>query len=347
MKALIIENPGHLVLKDIPVPKCGPNEVLVKVAACGICMSDLEAIDGTRPEPYIKYPVVLGHEFSGLVERAGSNVKSVKPGDRVTVMPGLSCGQCKYCVRGEENFCLADRSDHFEIGFTRNGAFAEYVVAQENQIFRIPELVSLDLATLTEPGACVWTGVEATNPSTGDVVTVIGPGPIGLLAVNFYKGIGVSKIIIVGTRDERNQLAQKVGATHAINIREENPYQRLRELTDGEGPDIIFESAGRVDAVKLALDTIRPGGSIALAGVAGTGKMIELDCDYFIFRGVRVFGVLGYTPRTFEKSLAMLELHKIELAQIITHNFPLEEYQKAFQTVRERKQRVVKAILKP
>jgi len=327
MKALTIERPGHLVLQDVPVPECGLGEVLVKVAACGICMSDLEAIDGVRPEPYIKYPVVLGHEFSGIVEEIGSNVRSVKPGDRVTVKPGAHCGLCKYCRRGEEGYCREDRKEHIEIGFTRDGGFAEYVVARENQVFRLPESVSLELATLTEPGACVWTGVNATPIHLGDVVAVIGPGPIGLLAVNSYKALGIKRIIIVGTRDERNELAMKVGAS--------------------EGPDVIFESAGKVNAVELALDAVRIGGAVALAGVAGIGTRIELDCDYFIFRGVRLFGVLGYTPRTFNQSLYMLEQYGTELQQLITHQFDLEDYEQAFETVRERREGVMKAVIIP
>ncbi len=347
MKGLTIEKPGQLVLKDMPLPEYGPQDVLVKVAACGICMSDLEAIDGIRPEPYIKYPVVLGHEFSGTVKECGSNVTSIQPGDRVTVKPGAHCGLCKYCRWGEEVYCLEDRKEHIEIGFTRDGAFAEYVVARENQVFKLPQSVSLELATLTEPGACVWTGVNATQPALGDVVAVIGPGPVGLLAVNFYKALGIRRIIIVGTRPERNELAMKVGATDAINVRQENALNRLRKLTDGEGPDIIFESAGKVAAVELALAAVRLGGAVALAGIAGIGTRIELDCDYFIFRAVRLFGVLAYTPKTFNQSLTMLDLYGEELQQLITHKFDLVDYQQAFETVRERRAGVMKAVIVP
>lgn len=347
MKALIIKQPGELVLEDIPVPEPGPDEVLIKVAACGICMSDLEAIDGIRPEPYIKYPVVLGHEFSGTVAKVGKDVASFTPGDRVTVKPGYNCGLCKYCLRGEENFCAADRKEHIEIGFTRNGGFAEYTVAKQNQIFRVPDAVSFEIASLTEPGACVWTGVEGSNPKPGDTVAVIGPGPIGLLAVNFYKTSGVKRIIVVGTRDERNRIALEVGATEAINSRKENPFEKLKELTKAEGPDIIFESAGKVEAVKLALDAVRIGGTVALAGVAGIGKKIELGCDYFIFRGVRIIGVLGYTSRGFNKSLMILERNKDKLAKIITHSYPLDQYKRGFETVRTRREGVMKVILKP
>lgn len=347
MKALTIERPGQLVLRDIPVPECGAGDVLIKVAGCGICMSDLEAIDGTRPEPYIRYPVVLGHEFSGVVERCGSDVENLRLGDRVTVKPTPHCGRCKYCRQGEDGYCLEDQKEHVEIGFTRSGGFAEYVVARDSQVLALPESVPLDLATLTEPGACVWTGVNATRPSPGDVVAVIGPGPIGLLAVSFYKGLGIRRIIIVGTRDERNQLAMEVGATDAVNVLEENALERLRELSGGQGPDVVFESGGKPDAVRLALDAVRLGGAVALAGVAGVGVRIELDCDYFVFRAIRLFGVLGYTARTFLQSLTMLDLYGAELRKLITHRFPLEDYEKAFEVVRERRGAVMKAIIVP
>ena len=347
MKALTIERPGQLVLRDIPIPECGARDVLIKVAGCGICMSDLEAIDGTRPEPYIKYPVVLGHEFSGIVERCGGDVEDLRPGDRVTVKPIPHCGRCKHCRRGEDGYCLEDRREHVEIGFTRSGGFAEYVVARESQVFTLPDSVSLELGSLAEPGACVWTGVNATRPFLDDVVAVIGPGPIGLLAVNFYKGLGIRRIVIVGTRDERNQLAMELGATDAVNVFKENALQRLRDLSGGQGPDVVFESGGKPDAVRLALDAVRLGGAVALAGVAGVGARMELDCDYFVFRAIRLFGVLGYTARTFLQSLTMLDLYGTELQKLITHRFPLEDYEKAFQVVRERREAVMKAIIVP
>jgi threonine dehydrogenase-like Zn-dependent dehydrogenase len=179
------------------------------------------------------------------------------------------------------------------------------------------------------------------------VVAIIGPGPIGLLAVNSYKALGVKKIIVVGTRPERNELAMRLGATHAINPRQENAQQRLLELTEHMGPDIIFEAAGKPDAVLLALQAVRVGGAVALAGVAGKATTIELESDYFIFKGVRVFGVLGYTPKTFLQSLTMLELYGPDLQQLITHRLPLQQYQEAFRIVRQRQGEVMKAILLP
>ncbi len=348
MKGLMIERPGKMGLRDIPIPEYGIDDVLIKVAYCGICGSDIEAFDGTRPEPYIKYPVILGHEFSGIIEKCGANVRILKHGDRVTVKPCKHCGMCKYCRRGETNFCIAIRGElHSEIGYTTNGGFAEYAVAPEKQVYKIPDTLSLELAALTEPGACVWNGLIGTAPMSGDTVAVMGPGTLGLLAVSFYETFSPSKIILVGTRDDRNELGKKLGATHTINIHKEEPLKILRDLTDREGPDIVFESAGKIEAVKLALEVVRLGGRVALAGVAGKGKKIELDSDYFIFKGVRINGVYGYTPDGFIKVLNILNSKSTVIRKIITHTFPLKDYEEAFEVVRNRTKGAVKVLIKP
>ena len=347
MKALTLERPGALRLAEVPRAECGAGEVLIKISACGICTSDLEAIDGLRPATHITYPVVLGHEFSGVVEVVGESVSTVQPGARVTVKALPHCGVCRYCRRGETNLCLAYRWAPSEMGFNRDGGFSEYVVASESHVFTIPDGISLELGALTEPGACVWTGVELTAPMPGEIVAVIGPGPIGLLAISFYKAFGCSQVIVVGTRDERNELAGRVGATDAVNVRREDALERLQALNSGEGPDIIFEAAGRPDAVRLALDGIRFGGRVAMAGVAGGGRKMDMECDYFVFRAAQVFGVYGATANGFNKSLEMLERNKNELAQLITHVFALDDYEEAFDTVRQRREGVCKALLKP
>jgi L-iditol 2-dehydrogenase len=347
MKGLMIRKPHDLVYIDLPVPTPADDEVLVRVAACGICMSDLEGIDGTRPEPYIKYPTVLGHEFSGVVEKCGKAVKIASVGQRVAVMPAMACGTCHYCQIGRPTCCQGDRAEHVEIGFTRNGGFSQYIVCKATQLISVPDDVPLELASLTEPGACVWVGVEATQPTLGDTVAVIGPGALGLLAVAFYRSLGASNVIIVGTRDDRNELAMKVGATHAININKQNALEELKKFNDGNGPDIVFESAGRVDAVKLALDAIRVGGAVALSGVAGVGKRIELECDYFLFRGIRLFGAIGYTPRGFKMTMTLLQQHRDQLMALLTHEYSLDDYEEAFKTVRERRGNPLKVLIKP
>ena len=347
MKALTLERPGALRLAEVPRAECGAGEVLIKISACGICTSDLEAIDGLRPATHITYPVVLGHEFSGVIEAVGEGVSTAQPGDRVTVKALPHCGVCRYCRRGETNLCLTYRWAPSEMGFNRDGGFSEYVVAAESHVFKIPDGVSLELGALTEPGACVWTGVELTAPAPGDTVAVIGPGPIGLLAVSFYKAFGCSQIVVIGTRDERNELAGLVGATGAVNIRREDPLKHLQALNNGEGPDIVFEAAGRPDAVKLALDGVRFAGRVALAGVAGGGQTMQLECDHFVFRAAQVFGVYGATANGFNKSLEMLERNKNALTQLITHEFALDDYAEAFETVRQRRDGVCKALVKP
>ena len=347
MKALTLKSPGDLRLVEMPRAECGAGRVLIKISACGICSSDLEAIDGVRPATHITYPVVLGHEFSGVVEAVGEGVGTLRPGDRVTVKCLPHCGVCRYCRRGETNFCLAYRYAPSEMGFNRDGGFSHYVVAPESHVFTLPDDLSLELGALAEPAACVWTGVELTKPIPGEVAAVIGPGPIGLLAVNLYKAFGCSRVVVVGTRDERNELARRVGADDAINVRREDPVKLLQSLNGGEGPDIVFEAAGRPDALKLAMAGVRFGGRVAMAGVAGGGQTVEIECDYFVFRAAQVFGVYGATANSFNKSLEMLDRNRDALAQLITHEFTLDDYADAFDTVRQRRDGVCKALVKP
>ena len=178
-------------------------------------------------------------------------------------------------------------------------------------------------------------------------IVVIGPGPIGLLAVNFYSMFAPAKLIIVGTRDERNSLGKKLGATHTINIKKEGALKKIRDLTEGEGADVIFEASGKVEGVKLALDAVRLGGEVALAGVAGTGKKLEIDSDYFVFKGVTIRGVFGYTAHTFSRAIELLNLNRDKVKNIITHEFSLDHYKEAFETVIERKAGANKVLLKP
>ncbi len=348
MKAVLIEKPEKMRLVDLVIPEWGPREVLIKVAAAGICGSDIEAFYGIRPEPCIKYPVVLGHEFSGVVEKCGAEVTSIRPGERVAVRPFYNCNVCKYCRAGWTNYCIENRGQAWsEIGYTKNGGFAEYTVAPEHMVYKLPQTLSLEMGALAEPASCSWNGVSRSAPEPGMNIAVVGPGPIGLLAVNFYSIFTPGKLIIIGTRDERNTLGKKLGATHAINIKKEDPLKKIKSLTEGEGADIVFEASGKVEGVKLVLNAVRLGGEVALAGVAGTGKKLEIDSDYFVFKGVTVRGVFGYTAHTFTRAIELLNLNRHKIKDIITHEFSLNDYEEAFKTAMERKGGANKVLLKP
>lgn len=348
MKALVVQRPGKYGIKKLELPKCDSEDVLIKIKATGICKSDIEVLDGTRPEPYVKYPIVLGHECSGVIEDCGTNVKGFVPGDRVVVRPLFYCGKCKNCSRGQTNVCEEIKGNlHKEVGFTLNGGFSEYIIVPESMVYKITDSVSFEVAALAEPIACVWNGIVRSRPIPSDTVAIIGSGPIGLLAVIFYQFYQPSKIILLGRREERNDLGRKVGATHTINVCKGNPVETIRDITSKEGPDIIFEAAGNIEAVKLAFQLVRRGGIIVLEGVVGGGRGVELESDLFVFKDIRLEGVFGYTGRTFYEAVDLLERKYNELEMLITHTFSLEDFQEAFDIVRERKEGANKVLIKP
>lgn len=346
MKALLLEKPNFLKLIDIDRPVPGTNEVLVKIMACGICKSDVEALIGIRPMSITKYPVILGHEWSGVVEECGPGVTSVKVGDRVTAQGVVFCGYCRNCVRDLPTCCL-NLSECLEYGFTLPGGFAEYINILERQLYKVPEELSFEEATLAEPASTVVNGLLRSGVAAGDKVAVIGPGPIGLLAVIFFKLYSPSQIIIIGTRDYRNNLALKLGATAAINLNKEDPREAVKHLTSGEGADICFEAAGNPEAVHLAMDIVAKGGTVILDGVAGDEANLEIPSDLFVLKGLTVSGILGYTRHSFRKAIELIALRQTDVKALITHTFPLSKYGEAFDVVMQRKEDPIKVILTP
>lgn len=348
MKALVVERPGKCEIKELEVPRCTPDDILVKVKAAGVCKSDLEVLDGARPEPYVRYPIVLGHEYSGVIDDCGSNVKRFMPGDRVVVRPLFYCGRCKNCLRGQTNMCKEIQGSlHKEVGFTLNGGFSEYSIVPESMVYKIPDSVSFEIASLVEPIACVWSGIVRSRVMPGDTVAVIGSGPIGLLAVLFFQFYQPRKIILIGRREERNDLGRKMGATHTVNVSNNNPVEAMRNITGEEGPDIVFEAAGNIEAVKLAFQLVRRGGTIVLEGIVGGGHTIRLESDLFVFKDIRIEGIFGYTTQTFYKALNLLERKSTILETFITHTFSLQDFRAAFDTVSERREGANKVLIKP
>ncbi len=348
MKALVVERPGKYGLRKLEIPRCGQSDVLIKVKATGICRSDLDVLEGSRPEPYVKYPIVPGHECSGVIMECGFGVKGFLPDDRVVVRPLFYCGRCRNCLRGQTNICEEIKGSlHKEVGFTLNGGFSEYLVVPESMIHRISDSVPFEVAALTEPAACVWNGIVRSKPKPGDVIAIIGSGPIGLLAVIFYQFYQPAKIILLGRRDERNELGKKVGATQTINVRKEDPVDILRNITIERGSDIVFEAAGSIEAVRLAFRLVRRGGTIIIEGVVGSGRKVDLESDLFVFKDLSLEGIFAYTGRTFYEALSLLERKSESLKMLITHSFCLDDFQRAIDTVSGRKEAANKVIIRP
>src|SRR5260370_39251270 len=241
----------------------GPEDVVIRSRAVGICGSDVELYRGIRPEGYYRYPVVPGHEWAGVVVAVGERVRGISPGDKVVAEGFLFCGTCRNCRMGLTNLCEAG---YDEIGFTRTGGLAEYVAVPARLVHTLPGDAALEQAALLEPTAVVAHAFLRAQPGAGDTVVVVGDGTIGLLAVQLARLFSPTVIALVGSRSERLELGHQLGATHTLNNREDDPQALIHSLTGGRGADLVFEGGNRPEGVEQALGLVRRGGVCGIGG---------------------------------------------------------------------------------
>jgi 2-desacetyl-2-hydroxyethyl bacteriochlorophyllide A dehydrogenase len=342
MKAVVISAPNRAAFRDEPDPLAGEGQVLVKVGAAGICMSDVETLKGTRPAPYVKYPVIPGHEWCGTVERLGPGVSRLAVGDRVAVEGHNFCRECAWCRRGETNLCVA----YNELGFTLPGGFAEYVAVRADLAHPFAKTLPFESAAVAEPLACVVHGAQRAKVEAGDTVLVVGPGTLGLLSVGWAAMARPARLVVVGVDRAGEALARKMGATDYLTAGDD-PAARVREMTGGAGADVVFEASGSEKALPVAIDAARRGGTVVILSIVGAGRPMPLETNVFCLKDLRVHGVFAYTTRSFEQALRLIESGRLDVRPLVTHTFPLRDYEKAFDLLRRRPEPVVKVILKP
>lgn len=342
MKALVKTAPGYnqMVLKEIPQPKPEKDQVLIKVAYTGICGTDVHGFKGEYDR--LKTPLVLGHEFSGVVAEVGSDVTKVKVGDEVTSETTFStCGSCEPCQNKEYNLCLKRQG----LGSQVNGSFAEYVLTREESVHLLDGKISLVEASITEPIACgVHASMEKTQVGAGDTVVVIGPGPIGLCLTQVLKGIG-AKVIMVGiTRDkERLETARSLGADAIVDSQAENAAEVIQEMT-GVGADYCFECSGAAPAVKNAFDYLRQKGTLVQMGVFAKNENL-LDLNSIVQREMNIVGSRSQKPSTWQLTLDLMKKGSIDARRLITKVYPLTEWEQAFEDAMAGTE--IKVVLQP
>ncbi len=342
MKGVVIRKPHDAEYTDLPQPSIGAGQVLVQVALVGICMSDVEVYDGTRPAPYVSYPCIPGHEWCGTVVEMGPGVGHLKVGDRVAVEGHNFCGRCFSCGRGQTNLC----ETYNELGFTLPGGYAEYVAVRADLAHPFSDSLAFESAVLTEPASCAGHGMLRAAVRPGDTVAVVGPGTIGLLGVAWARALGVGRIMAIGLDRQSEPLAHRIGATEYFAVTED-PAERIRALTDGRGADVVVEAAGSPTALALACELARRGGTVVAIGVAGGGRTLALDPDMFCLKDLRVEGIFAYTSEIFQKTLRRIEDRGLDVGAFITHRFPLERFREAFRLLRDRPEPVLKIVLEP
>ncbi len=339
----MVQEPGRFGIEQWPQPTADAGQVLVKVGAVGICKSDLEVLDGTRPAPYVRYPVVLGHEWAGTVEGIGAGVQGIAVGDRVAVEGHNFCRTCFFCRRGETNLC-----EHYnEFGFTLPGGYSEYVAVRADLVHPFGPPLTLEEAALCEPAACAGYGVMRSRPRPGDAIVIIGPGTIGLLAAAWFSFYHPQHLIVVGRRAHAEGLLTSMGATGTVNLQHEEAREVVNALTEGRGADVVFEAAGHANAVALAFDLARRGGTVVLEGIVGGRHRLSIDPDLFCLKDLRVEGVFAYTSTVFATTISLMSRGVLRVAPLISRVLPLEAYAEAFRLLRERTQVSGKVLLRP
>ncbi|HEU5229554.1 MAG TPA: alcohol dehydrogenase catalytic domain-containing protein [Ktedonobacteraceae bacterium] len=342
MKAIVIDGPHRVRLTDLPTPTPGPAEVLIRSRVVGICGSDVELYQGTRPEGFYRYPLIPGHEWSGEVAALGEGEHGLALGDRVVVEGFLSCGTCWNCRNGLTNLC---QSGYDEIGFTRPGGLAEYVVVPARQIHALPAHASFQEAALLEPTAVVAQAFLQVEPRAGQIVVVIGDGTIGLLAVQIARLFSPAALVLIGAHDERLDMGRRLGATHTINSKRDDPLQLIDALTQERGADLVFEGGSRATGVELAIRLAKRGGTVLLEGIAGAGVHLSLESDIFVLKHLTVLGVFGASSAAWTYAVRLFDAGLLRLAPLITHRFALPDYETALKTMMTRHQGALKVLL--
>jgi len=334
MRAVVVQRPGAAVLQRVPRPEPGRGEVLVRVGAAGICGSDVEVLEGRRPERYVRYPIIPGHEWAGMVVAVGAGVENVNEGDAIVAEGFRACGRCARCSEGRTNLCAAE---YAETGFTHAGAFADFLCVPAHLVHRLPRETDLAAAAVLEPAACVAQGLLEVDLRPGLTAAVVGSGTLGLLAVALVSRISPARLALVGTRAPRLALGAAMGATETWNVREEEHPE--------PGFDLVFEAAGTPAGVRTAVELARRGGTVVLEGISG--QQGGIDADAVVLGHLRVQGVFGASRAAWRWVTQLFTDGLLDTKPLVTHSFPLEQYDAAFTTLADRSSDALKVQLTP
>lgn len=350
MKAIVLTSPGQHELQTVPVPKPGPYEVLSRVRAVAICGSDPEIFSGAQAGFWPpSYPFIAGHEWAGEVVAVGEGVNDLKPGDRVAGEPHKGCGFCENCKAGRYTLCMnygKPETGHKHYGFINQGAYAQYAVHANKTLTRMPDQVSFAEGSMCDTAGVSLHGLELTGITPGGTTVIIGPGPIGLIAMRLAKAMGAAKVIMVGRRS-RLQAAQRLGADAVVDFEKVEPVEAVRALTGGRGVDEAFECSGAAGTLTQAIRMVKKGGKVSLIGVPADSKMIEaVPFHYIVHNEILVTGSRA-DPNTMWKAMGMMASGALNVKDLITHRFPIERYEEALDVFIHRKDNAVKVVIEP
>ena len=346
MKAVVLHDADDMRVEERSVPELGPGEILLKVNVASICGTDLKVLHRTlQGQPAGEF--IMGHEYAGTVAALGPGVNEFQIGERVAVEVHKGCDRCENCIKGWYTSCLnyGDLTKgHRAKGLTCDGGFAEYAINHINTLYRLPDNLTFEQACMVTTAASpLWAIDLMGGYVAGETVLVLGPGPIGLIAVQLCKALGAERVILSGTRDSRLEIGKQHGADFAINVRKENLADRVREITQGKGADSVLECAGGPTSMQEALENVKRGGRIGV--VAWYTGPVQMDMNLAVRSNVRIYAARGEGGMNCGRSLALMSAGKIAADPIITHHFMLDQIHEAFRTYVERIDNALKVVI--
>lgn len=340
MKALLLSEYRHLELTDLATPQPKPGEVLLRVAACGICGSDVHGYDGSsgRRIP----PIVMGHEAAGVVAAVGEGVRGLCEGDRVTLDSTVYCGECANCFRGDINLC--DRREVLGVScgdYRRAGAFAEYVSVPARIVHRLPSGLPFEDAALLEAVAVALHAVSLVTIAPGSTTLVVGAGTIGLLLQQALRVAGCSRVFVADPDRTRLALSQELGATEIVS---ENVAERITQLTNGTGVDVVVEAVGKTESIATSIDCVRKGGTVVLVG--NITPEVKIPLQKVVSRQLRLQGSCA-SAGEYPRAIELMSRGEIQVKPLITAVAPLAEGPQWFERLYAREPNLMKVVLTP
>ncbi|MGD0549596.1 MAG: alcohol dehydrogenase catalytic domain-containing protein [Candidatus Bathyarchaeia archaeon] len=338
MKAAVWYGGKDIRIEEIEKPRAGPSEVLIRVKAVGICGSEMHAYEGLskRRVP----PLVMGHEFAGIVEELGEGQTDIGVGDRVVVSPAVHCGACEECLSGRTNVCRARR----HVGIDFPGAFAEYVTMPSHVCYRIPESAGFEEAALAEPLSVGTHATGIAKVTDEDTVLVLGCGIIGLSCLIAARE-KARTTLVSDVLDSRLNFARLFGADATIDASTMDAVAQVQRMTSGRGVDVALEAVGLEQTARQAVSSVKEAGRVVLVGLFE--EMARLNILQIALKEIQITGSYGRKDKDFRNALRLLETRGPTIRRLITHTFPLDRVSEAFETISSQKQSAIKVLLLP
>jgi L-iditol 2-dehydrogenase len=349
MKAVVLMGPNRLEMQHIPIPIPGPTDVLIRVESCAICRSDLGMMEKPFPGQSPYGQTILGHEYAGTVVALGDTVDEFEIGDRVAVEAHLGCGRCRNCRLGDYTSCLnyGNRAKgHRCNGHVTPGAYAQYVVNHINTVYKIPDSVSFDEASLVTNVGCVLYGIENLGGYiVGERVLVVGAGPLGLAAASAANALGADKVYLSDVLADRLEVGKKIGVQRTINAVAEDPLKVILDDTQGLGVNYAIESSGTQAGLDLAVNATCRNGKILMLAIPH--QPLKVDLENLSLNDKDIITNRGESRANVARAVSLLANGLVNLKPLATHRFPLDDYETALSVFRERKEGAIKVILHP